>query len=131
MGRTEGSRDRGVPDSFRCSSSPAARGRLEGGGHLGATGRARVGEAARPWFNPPFARRARPQTRPLTRDRGAAPTRSTTRKPIPRVFDSLAQRFSRLFQGLARGGRLTESNVADGVREVRTALLEADVSLEV
>lgn len=47
------------------------------------------------------------------------------------MFDSLAQRFTRLFQGLTRTGRLTEANVEDGVREVRTALLEADVSLEV
>jgi len=47
------------------------------------------------------------------------------------VFDSLAQRFSRLFAGLGRAGRLTEGNIDDGVREVRTALLEADVSLEV
>ena len=47
------------------------------------------------------------------------------------MFDSLAQRFSRLFAGLGRAGRLTEGNIDDGVREVRTALLEADVSLEV
>jgi signal recognition particle subunit SRP54 len=47
------------------------------------------------------------------------------------VFDTLAQRFSRLFAGLGRAGKLTESNIDDGVREVRTALLEADVSLEV
>jgi signal recognition particle subunit SRP54 len=46
------------------------------------------------------------------------------------VFDSLAKRFSSLFAGLGRG-RLTEKNIEDGIAEVRTALLEADVSLEV
>ncbi len=51
--------------------------------------------------------------------------------PASHVFDTLAQRFSRLFAGLGRAGKLTESNIDDGVREVRTALLEADVSLEV
>jgi signal recognition particle subunit SRP54 len=47
------------------------------------------------------------------------------------VFDTLAQRFSRLFSGFGSSKRLTPGNVEDGVREVRTALLEADVSLEV
>jgi signal recognition particle subunit SRP54 len=47
------------------------------------------------------------------------------------VFESIAQRFAGLFSGLARAGRLTEKNVEDGVREVRTALLEADVQVDV
>jgi signal recognition particle subunit SRP54 len=47
------------------------------------------------------------------------------------LFDSLSQRFSRLFSGLGSGKRLTPGNIEDGVKEVRTALLEADVSLEV
>jgi signal recognition particle subunit SRP54 len=47
------------------------------------------------------------------------------------VFESIAQRFAGLFSGLARSGRLTEKNVEDGVREVRTALLEADVQVDV
>ena len=46
------------------------------------------------------------------------------------MFDTLAQRFSSLFSGLA-GGRLTEKNVADGIEEVKNALLEADVELGV
>ena len=47
------------------------------------------------------------------------------------MFDSLAQKFTSLFAGLGRAGKLTEKNIADGIGEVRTALLEADVSLEV
>jgi signal recognition particle subunit SRP54 len=47
------------------------------------------------------------------------------------VFDALAQRFGRIFQGLAGTGRLTEKNIEEGIQEVRTALLEADVNLKV
>jgi signal recognition particle subunit SRP54 len=47
------------------------------------------------------------------------------------VFQSLAKRFTTLFSGLGRGGKLNEKNIEEGVREVRTALLEADVHLDV
>ena len=46
------------------------------------------------------------------------------------MFDSLAQRFSAIFSGLG-SGRLTEKNIDEGIREVRKALLEADVNLDV
>ena len=51
--------------------------------------------------------------------------------PAPLVFDNLAQKFSRIFSGLGRGGQLTEKNIEDGIKEVRKALLEADVNLKV
>jgi signal recognition particle GTPase len=35
------------------------------------------------------------------------------------VFDAIAQRFSTIFSGLGRSGRLTEKNIEDGIREVR------------
>ncbi len=47
------------------------------------------------------------------------------------MFDNLAQRFSTIFSGLGRSGRLTEKNIEDGIKEVRKALLEADVNLKV
>ncbi len=47
------------------------------------------------------------------------------------MFESIAQRFAQLFAGLGRTGRLNEKNIEDGIREVRTALLEADVNLDV
>jgi signal recognition particle subunit SRP54 len=48
------------------------------------------------------------------------------------MFESLTQRLSGLFSRLAGGaGRLTEDSVKEAVREVKRALLEADVSLEV
>ncbi len=47
------------------------------------------------------------------------------------MFESIAQRFATLFAGLGRTRQLTEKNVEDGVEAVKTALLEADVSLDV
>ncbi len=47
------------------------------------------------------------------------------------MFDDLARRFTRLFSGLSRNARLTEKNIEEGIQEVRTALLEADVNLQV
>ena len=47
------------------------------------------------------------------------------------MFDTLSQRFSRIFTGLSGQRRLTEENIEEGIREVRKALLEADVNLRV
>ena len=47
------------------------------------------------------------------------------------MFDSLTDRLSRALRSVAGKGRLTEDNIADSVREVRMALLEADVALSV
>ena len=47
------------------------------------------------------------------------------------MFDSLSDRLKTVFRGLRGRGRITEDNVAEVMREIRTALLEADVHLEV
>ena len=47
------------------------------------------------------------------------------------MFDSLSDRLAQTFRGLAGKAYLTEENVGASVREVRMALLEADVALEV
>jgi len=47
------------------------------------------------------------------------------------MFDSLTGRLSRVVKTLRGEARLTEANIADALREVRVALLEADVSLPV
>lgn len=47
------------------------------------------------------------------------------------MFDSLSQRLSRTVKNLRGQGRLTESNIQETLREVRIALLEADVALPV
>jgi signal recognition particle subunit SRP54 len=47
------------------------------------------------------------------------------------MFDSLTNRFSRVIKNLRGEARLTEANVQDALREVRMALLEADVALPV
>ncbi len=47
------------------------------------------------------------------------------------MFDGLTERFSRVVKTLRGEARLTESNIQDALREVRIALLEADVALPV
>ena len=47
------------------------------------------------------------------------------------MFESLSERLTHVLRGLAGKAYLTEENVAASVREVRMALLEADVALEV
>jgi len=47
------------------------------------------------------------------------------------MLDNLTQRLSRVVKTLRGHARLTEDNIADALREVRMALLEADVALPV
>lgn len=47
------------------------------------------------------------------------------------MFENLSERFDRIVKRLRGQGRLTEENIADTLREVRMALLEADVALPV
>ena len=47
------------------------------------------------------------------------------------MFDSLSQRLSTTIHRLRGRGRLTEENIREATREVRVALLEADVALPV
>src|SRR5258708_3942591 len=48
-----------------------------------------------------------------------------------RMFDSLSERLSGILDRLTRRGALTEADVDASMREVRRALLEADVALDV
>ncbi|MCK0526294.1 MULTISPECIES: signal recognition particle protein [unclassified Anaerobiospirillum] len=47
------------------------------------------------------------------------------------MFESLSDRLNRTLKNISGQGRITEDNVKDTLREVRTALLEADVALPV
>lgn len=47
------------------------------------------------------------------------------------MFDSLSERLTRTLESLRGSGRLTENNIRDALRDVRMALLEADVALPV
>ena len=47
------------------------------------------------------------------------------------MFENLTQRLSNTLTQLRGRGRLTEANIKDALREVRMALLEADVALPV
>ena len=56
---------------------------------------------------------------------------SISRHRLKRMFESLTQRLSGTFDRLRGRGRLTEENIREATREVRIALLEADVALGV
>ena len=47
------------------------------------------------------------------------------------MFEALTENFSKIFQRLRSRGKLTEENIKEGMREVKIALLQADVSLPV
>src|SRR5688500_19123889 len=47
------------------------------------------------------------------------------------MLDTLTDKLSGVFRGLSGRGRISEENVREAMREVRTALLEADVNFKV
>ena len=47
------------------------------------------------------------------------------------AFEGLSEKLNAAFKKLRGKGRLTEADVREGMREVRLALLEADVSYKV
>src|SRR6476660_2684457 len=47
------------------------------------------------------------------------------------MFDTLSERLGAVLDKLTRKGALTEADVSEAMREVRRALLEADVALDV
>ncbi len=47
------------------------------------------------------------------------------------MFEGLTQRFNGVFNRIRGRGKITEENVTEAMREVRTALLEADVHVQV
>ena len=47
------------------------------------------------------------------------------------MFDSLTDRLSTAFRNISGRGAISESNVRDALEEIRTALLEADVELNI
>src|ERR1043165_5069911 len=47
------------------------------------------------------------------------------------MFDTLTNKLQKVFKDLRGLGKISESNIADSLREVRMALLEADVNFKV
>lgn len=47
------------------------------------------------------------------------------------MFENLSERLTQTFRGLTGKSKLSEDNIADALRDVRRALLDADVALEV
>src|SRR3954454_20901709 len=50
---------------------------------------------------------------------------------VSRMFDALSDRFDGIFKRLRGKGRLSEADIDEVLREIRTALLEADVNVRV
>src|SRR4051812_18367376 len=48
-----------------------------------------------------------------------------------RMLDALTDKFSGVFRNLSGRGKISEENVREAMRDVRTALLEADVNFGV
>src|SRR5271163_1320084 len=57
--------------------------------------------------------------------------RPRARRCLKRMFDSLSERLNGILDRLTRRGALSEADVDEALREVRRALLEADVALDV
>ena len=47
------------------------------------------------------------------------------------MFDTISQKFQGIFSDFFSKGKLNENNITDAIRQVRLALLEADVSFQV
>jgi signal recognition particle subunit SRP54 len=47
------------------------------------------------------------------------------------VFEALTEKFNSVFRSLSGRGRITQANISDAMRDVRKALLEADVNYSV
>ena len=47
------------------------------------------------------------------------------------MFENLTDRLQETFKKIRGHGKLTESNIGEAMREIRTALLEADVNYEI
>src|SRR2546430_5630756 len=47
------------------------------------------------------------------------------------MFDTLTDKFNGIFRSLSGRGRISEENIREAMREVRTAMLEADVNFRV
>ena len=61
----------------------------------------------------------------------AAPRTQAEFLPLPAMLDNLTQRLARVVKTMRGEARLTEANTAEMLREVRLAMLEADVALPV
>src|SRR5438132_1413032 len=58
-------------------------------------------------------------------------SRFPERRPPPAMFESLGEKFDSLLRKLRGQGKITERNIEEALRDVRLALLEADVNLNV
>ena len=91
--------------------------------------------AGRPAWNAPRAPRVSSRSATRARRRGRSRRRELqcrARDPVYHpMLDNLTSRLAKIVKTIRGEARLTEANVQDALREVRIALLEADVALPV
>ena len=96
---------------------------------------AAIGGAQRALVTPapamPVAPCARPQQQQQQQQRQHNHADRGARLVASAMFDGLSASLSKAFKGLTADGRLTPENIKEPLRDVRRALLEADVSLPV
>src|SRR5580704_11984662 len=68
---------------------------------------------------------------PCARPASTGTPRARPSEPPPIMFEGLSSRLSGILDKLTRRGALTEQDVAEAMREIRRALIEADVALDV
>ena len=107
--------------------------RVGQGHHPGFVRRRRVRHQSADGERCPTVRDGGTRTRPVTRCCPRLRPRSRFPKParLDGVFESLSDRLTGALQGLRGKGRLTDADIDATAREIRLALLEADVSLPV
>src|SRR6476619_2448539 len=64
-------------------------------------------------------------------DAGVSPDARARRVPWPPVFDALSERLGAALGDLRKRGKLDEESISRALREIRLALLEADVNFTV
>src|SRR5439155_507208 len=121
-----------LPERHRTEDAPGAP---PGGHPCGGQGSR---QGARPRDRRAGAPRSRPQREfpQIPQDQEGedgtpAVARLSDRRPASPMFDALGERLQVIFRTLRGHGHLTENEIREGLREIRMALLEADVDLSV
>src|SRR5260221_1031553 len=149
--RARGTGSRSSRSALRATASPRAPARNRSAARTGPTAwRRRARYAAEMARGSPTASGARVAVRlrrasayarsekrgwrrGATRQRRVESPASAQSPPTPRppVLENLTERLSRIAKAIRGEARLTEANIQEALREVRMALLEADVALPV
>ena len=120
---------RGNPRQDR-RRGPGRAGRLAPGGWPPGP-RALSHEPRRPWPRPPWRQVCRSSRDAMFHPAGGRSAAHPAPDSLGRVFETLSDRLTQVFSSLRGRGRLSAADIDATLREIRIALLEADVALPV